>query len=160
VGTCPTPIVRWSMPHFSHCWTPSPLQAHWGRWHRSCLLQQACIFTVHVRECPVPPSSGAFHRTAPVTNFPAPRLLGGGCHWCLLPPACLFTVRVRQGPFPLSRAQGALPSVLCVFFFSCLFIIRFFFFPWAGSVCPRGYMICPWEYHMMLICSPGVSQAG
>jgi hypothetical protein len=40
-----------------------------------------------------------------------------------------------SAPLPLSRAQGALPSLLHVFFFfSCLFIIQFgffLFFPWA-----------------------------
>jgi hypothetical protein len=111
-----------------------------------------------VRECPVPPSSGAFHRTAPVTNFPAPRLLGGGCHWCLLPPACLFTVRVRQGPFPLSRAQGALPSVLCVFFFQLLVYYSFFLFSLGGVSLSRGLydlsMGVPHDAYLLTWCIP------
>jgi hypothetical protein len=32
---CPSPTLQWSMPHFSCCYKPSPLQAHWGRWHFS-----------------------------------------------------------------------------------------------------------------------------
>jgi hypothetical protein len=70
VGMCLFPIVWWSMPHFSHCWTPSSLHAHWGRWLHSCLLQTACLFTVWVGECLCPPSGGAFHMTATVTSFP------------------------------------------------------------------------------------------
>jgi hypothetical protein len=50
----------------------------------------------------------------------------------LLQRACLFTVR------ELSGAQGALPSLLHVFFFfSCLFIIQIFF-PWAVVSLFRG----------------------
>jgi hypothetical protein len=41
-------------PHISHCWKPFPLHAHWGRWHHTRLLQQACLFTVHVGKCPSP----------------------------------------------------------------------------------------------------------
>jgi hypothetical protein len=54
MGMCPSPTLWWNMPHFSSCWKPSPLQAHWGRRHHSCLLWPACLFTVHVRECPSP----------------------------------------------------------------------------------------------------------
>jgi hypothetical protein len=46
VGRCPSPTLRWSVPHDSCCYKPSPLQAHWGRWHHSCLLWLACLFTV------------------------------------------------------------------------------------------------------------------
>jgi hypothetical protein len=82
MGRCPSPTIWWRVPHLHHCWTPSPLQAHWGR-------------------C---------------------------CHSCLPWPACLFTVRMRDYPYPILRAQGTPPSLLCVFFFICLFIIQFFFF--------------------------------
>jgi hypothetical protein len=78
--------------------------------------------------------------TATVTCFPCSQVLGRGCHSCLLWPACLFTVHMRKCAPPLFRAQGALPSLLCLFLFSfnCLFIIQVFF-PGQGSVCPEGY---------------------
>jgi hypothetical protein len=46
VGWCPSPTLCWSMPHFSCCYKPSPLQTHWGRCCHSCLLLPACLFTV------------------------------------------------------------------------------------------------------------------
>jgi hypothetical protein len=57
-----------------------------------CLFQPACLFTVHVGSAPFPPSSVAFLMTATFRSFPAPRLLGWGCHFCLLQLACLFMV--------------------------------------------------------------------
>jgi hypothetical protein len=48
VGRCLSPTLQWSVPHFSHCCRPSPLQAHWGRWHHTHLLWSACLFTVRV----------------------------------------------------------------------------------------------------------------
>jgi hypothetical protein len=44
VGMCLSPTLLWSMPHFSHCYKPSPLQAHWGRWCHSHLFWPACLF--------------------------------------------------------------------------------------------------------------------
>jgi hypothetical protein len=54
VVRCPSPNLQWSVPHFSRCWTPSPLQAHWGRWRHTCLLWPACSPTVCVGQCPFP----------------------------------------------------------------------------------------------------------
>jgi hypothetical protein len=45
-GECPSPILWWSMPHFSHCYKPFPLQAYWGMWYHTRLLWPACLFTV------------------------------------------------------------------------------------------------------------------
>jgi hypothetical protein len=41
---CPSPPLQWSMPHFSCCYKPSPLQAHWGRWCPFFLCRPACLF--------------------------------------------------------------------------------------------------------------------
>jgi hypothetical protein len=49
--------------HFSCCWMPSPLQAHWGRWCHTCLLWPVCFFTVHVSECPSPTLWSSGHPT-------------------------------------------------------------------------------------------------
>jgi hypothetical protein len=47
----PSLTLMWSVSHFCHCWMPSPLQAHWGRWCHTCLLWPACLCTVHVGMC-------------------------------------------------------------------------------------------------------------
>jgi hypothetical protein len=46
--------LRWHFPHDSLSYKPSPLQAHWGKWNHSCLLWLACLFTVHLKDCPSP----------------------------------------------------------------------------------------------------------
>jgi hypothetical protein len=81
--------------------------------------------------------------TASVTSFPLSKVEGRGLpHLPFL--AGLFIYSLGEGvPPPLSGAQGALPCLLCLFFFSCLFIIQFFFFftifyPWAGVSLSRG----------------------
>jgi hypothetical protein len=89
---------------------------------------------------------------------------GGGTTTCLLQLACYLQFVWGIAPPPLSRAQGALPSLLCVFFFfsaACLLFslfFSFFFFPGWGSVCPAGYADldqgCLWEY-CVLLSSPG-----
>jgi hypothetical protein len=81
-------------------------------------------------------SSGTLLLTVTVTSFPAPRLLGRGRHSCLLQPVCLFTVLWGIAPPPLFRAQGTLPSLLCVFLL--LFIL---FFPWVGGQFVQGAML-------------------
>jgi hypothetical protein len=48
------PTLLWGFAHDSRCYKPSPFQSHWGKWHHSCLLQPACLFTVRLRECPSP----------------------------------------------------------------------------------------------------------
>jgi hypothetical protein len=80
-------------------------------------------------------------------------LLGGCHHSCLLWPAYLFTIPWGIAPYPLFSAQGALPSLLHVFFV-VVYSVFFLFFPWVGLVCPGGYADlaqgCLWEYHMPL----------
>jgi hypothetical protein len=51
VGICPSSTLLWSMPHFSHCYKPSPLQAQWRKWFFS--LAGLFIYS-SVRECPSP----------------------------------------------------------------------------------------------------------
>jgi hypothetical protein len=154
MGRCPSSTLQWSMPHLSRCWTPSLLQAHWERWRHSCLLW----LTYSLREgLPSTPPVELSTQQPLLQAFPAPRLLGGGCHSCLLWPAYLFTVHVRSAPPPLSRAQCALPSLLLVFFFSapCL-LFSYIFFPLGRGQSVQGAMlICPREYCVPLICSPG-----
>jgi hypothetical protein len=73
-------------------------------------------------------------------------LLGVCCCSCLLQPACC------EG-FPLPTTfgtQGALPSLLHVFFVVIAYYSVFFsFFPGWGLVCPGGYADL-WEYRVLL----------
>jgi hypothetical protein len=80
----------------------------------------------------------SFPPTAAFTSFPAP-----GCWVCATTPAfsgpvCLFTV-LWGIPLPCFGAQGAPPSLLCVFFFCYCLLFSFSFFPGWGLVCPGGY---------------------
>jgi hypothetical protein len=154
MGRCPSPTLLWSMPHFRLCWRPSTLQAHWGRWHHTCLLWPACLFTVHVGECSSPLSGGAFLMTATVASFPLFKVAGWVCHSCLLWQACLFTVPVRECPSPSLQSSGC-PTLFatCLFFFSSASLLFVFFF---GDQSVQGaILICPREYPMALICSLG-----
>jgi hypothetical protein len=139
---------------------PSLLQAHWGRWRHAGLLQLACLFTVLVGECPSPPSGGAFHMTATVTSFLHSKVAGWGPP--LLPsPSSLFIDSSCEGePLPHSESSGC--SVLfaaCLFFFQLLFyhsVCCFFLFsPGRVQFVLGPMVICPREYCVLLICSPG-----
>jgi hypothetical protein len=65
-------------------------------------------------------------------------------------PASLFW---GISPPPLFGTQGALPSLLVVFFVVIVYY-SVFFSPGWGSVCPGGYADlsqgCLWEYHVLL----------
>jgi hypothetical protein len=143
-------FVQWNIPHFSYCWMPSPLQAHWERWRHICLLQLACLFTVHVGECSSPlwwrfPYNNHCYKLSPLQGWwMEPPLL--------LSPACLFTVCVRECPSPTLPSSRHPASLLCVFFFFQLFV----YYSLDGGQSVQGAMlICPREYRVLLICSPG-----
>jgi hypothetical protein len=113
MGRFPFPILWWNMPHFSWRWKPSPLQAHWGRWHHTHLLWPACLFTIHVRECP----SSSLRSTGHPVFF-----------------------------------------VMCLVFFFQLLVYYSIFFLFSlgrGQSVQGAMLICPREYHVLLICSPG-----
>jgi hypothetical protein len=113
-------------------------------WRYTRLLRPACLFTLHVGSAPYPLSSGAFLTTATFTNFPTPRLLGRSRHSYLLWPACLFRVLCGIAPLPYFGAQGAPPSLLCVWGFFLLLFIQFgfsLFFSLGGSQSVQGAML-------------------
>jgi hypothetical protein len=131
-----------------HCYKLSPFQAHWGRWHCTCFLRPACLFTVHVGSGSSPLSCGVFLPTPLLQAFP---LLVAGCVPPLLPsPAGLWGI----SPPPLLQHSGS-PALFatCLFCCYCL-LLCFSFFPGWGSVCPGGYADlaqgCLWEYRIPL----------
>jgi hypothetical protein len=76
-------------------------------------------------------------------------LLGVCRSSCLLRPGLFIYSSVRDYPPSLFRAQGAPPSLLCVFFVISYYSVSLFFPGW-GLVCPGGYADltqgCLWEY--------------
>jgi hypothetical protein len=140
VGRCPYPTLLWSVPHFSHCYQPSPLQAHWGRWCYSCLPRPACLFTARVGNASPQVSSGACHALATVGSISLSNTGGDGT--TLAFSGWLVYLQFTWGSAlpPLSRSQGILPSLVRAFFFSAaclLFNLHFSLFsPQWGSVCP------------------------
>jgi hypothetical protein len=82
---------------------------------------------VHVGRCPSPTLCWSLLHSSRCYK-PSP--LQTHCAATSSPAACLFTVRVGIAPPPVSGAQGAMSSVLNVFFFSatCL-LFRLVFFP-------------------------------
>jgi hypothetical protein len=147
MGRCPYPTLLWSVPHFSCCWKPSPLQAHWGRWCHSCWL----VYLQFVWGVPFPnlwwsfPQDTHCYKLSTLQGCWAGATAPAFSRWLV----CLFTVLEGRAPPPLSGAQDTRPLCyvsLFSFFFSCLFIIQFIFFsffPAWGSVCPGGYADLP-----------------
>jgi hypothetical protein len=93
-------------------------------------------------KCPFPALQWSFPHTATFTSFPSPRLLGGGCRSCLLWPAYLFTVPWGIASPTLFIAQGALPSLLCVFFVVVCYLVFFpSLFSLGGGQSVQGPML-------------------
>jgi hypothetical protein len=128
VGRCPSPTLQWCVPHFSRCWTPSPSPSKLGEMATHLpSLAGLFIYSLHGR-VPLPPSGGAFLMKATITSFPCSKVAGQGPP--LLPSlASLFIHSSCEGvPLPYSL-ELRVPHPFCYvsFFFSCLFIIQFFF---------------------------------
>jgi hypothetical protein len=95
----------------SLCYKLSPFQAHWERWHYTCIVRPACLFTVHVGAGSSPLSCGVF-LPPPLSQAFLLLITGQCCCSCQLP--CLFTIYVGSGssllscgvflPPPLSQA--------------------------------------------------------
>jgi hypothetical protein len=139
---CPSPTLWWSVPHFSCCWTPSLLQAHWGRWCHIAFSSQLVYLQFMWGSAPCP--GGAFHRTATVASFPHSKVAGRVLQ--LLPsPAGLFIYSsMRECPPPLSGAQGTRPLCYMSFFFSAvclLFSLVFFLFSLGRGQSVQGAML-------------------
>jgi hypothetical protein len=98
--------------------------------------------------------------TGTVTSFPHSKVSGQGSP--LLPSlAGLFIYSSREGvpPTPALRSSGC-PALfaVCLFFFQLLAYYSVFFFISSlggGQSVQAAMLICPREYHMLLICSPG-----
>jgi hypothetical protein len=92
----------------------------------------------------------SFLPTAAFTSFSTPDCWVCAAASAYSGPACLFTVLWGISPPPLFGAQGAPPSLLCVFFVVIAYYSVSLFFSGWGSVCPGGYADlaqgCLWKY--------------
>jgi hypothetical protein len=95
-----------------------------------------CIYSSHGKWSS-PLSWGIFLPLMLLQAFPV--LIGGHVLPLLPSPASLRGV----SPPPLFGAQGALPSLLCVFFVVIAYYSVSLFFPGWGSVCPGTMLIWP-----------------
>jgi hypothetical protein len=119
-----------------HCYKPSLLQAHWGRWHYTCLLWPVCLFTAHVGSVPSPLSNEAFLTQLLLQAFPLQ--VCWACAATLPSPARLFIYSsVRDCPSPSSALR--VPCPLCYVSFCCLLFSLFFsLFSLCGVGLSRG----------------------
>jgi hypothetical protein len=102
-----------------------------------------------------PPLLWSFPPTAAFTSFPAPGCWAGAAAPAFSSSAQLVSLQFQEGfPSPPFGAQGAQPSLLCVFIVVIAYYSVSLFFPGWGSVCPGGYadlaQVCLWEhrYHL------------
>jgi hypothetical protein len=120
----------------THCYKPSLLQAHWGRWRYTHLLWPACLFTDCMGSAPSLLSSGTLLMTL-LQAFPL--LVAGRVPPRLPSPASLFIYSsMRDCPSPPLRCSGR-PTLFTTCLFLLLFRVFSSFFPGWGSVCPGGY---------------------
>jgi hypothetical protein len=136
----------------SLCYRLSPFQAHWERWHCTCVLRPACLYTTHVGGGSSPLSCGVFLPLALSQAFPL--LLAGHVPQLSpepLRPAKLVYLQFQEG-FPSPNLRHSMrPTLLpvCLYCSYCL-LLSFSFFPVWRSVCPGGYaalaQACLWEY--------------
>jgi hypothetical protein len=124
----------------SHYYKLSPFQAHWGRWHCTCFLWTACLFTAHVGSGSSPLSCGVFLPPPLSQAFP---LLVAGCMphslLSLSGQAQLVYLQFQEGfPSPPSLALSA-PHPLCnMSLLFLLLITQFLFFPRMEVSLSRG----------------------
>jgi hypothetical protein len=136
----PQALFIWCSPGFDHhCYKFSPLQAHWGKWCYTHLLQPACLFTVHMGSVPSPLSSGAFLTQTLLQAFPLQ-----GCWVGTTTPAFsgqFAYSSMRDCPSPLSALR--VPCPLCCVFCCCCLLFSFFFslFSLGGSQSVQGAMV-------------------
>jgi hypothetical protein len=82
VVKCPSPTLQWSMPHFSCCWKPSLLQAHWGRCAHPPSPASLFIYILH-GELPLSPLQWSFPHDSHCYKLSPLK----GCWMCAATPA-------------------------------------------------------------------------
>jgi hypothetical protein len=139
--------------------TNFPPSKHTGGGDSAPAFSGPRVYLQFTWEVGLPPSPvESFLPTTTFTSFPAFDCCACAAAPAFSSPTCLFTVPCGISPALLFSVQGALPSLLHVFFL--LLLIIQFFFPWMGVGLSRGYADlsqgCLWEYHMTLSSPSGL----
>jgi hypothetical protein len=154
VRKCPSPIVWWSMPLV----TSLSLSKHTGGNDATPTFSGRLVYFQFRWGGPLLPPV-EFSTWQPLLKaFPLQGCWAGAAIPVLSGQLVCLQVAWRRVPPPLSGAQGALPSLLCVFFFpaACLLFSLFFLFSLGRGQSVQGaLLICSREYCMPLICSLG-----
>jgi hypothetical protein len=156
MGRCLSPTLQWSVPHFSHFWTPSPSPSTLGEVVPHPPSPANFFIYSLCGEVSLPPSSGAFHMTATVASLPDSKVAGRGPP--LLPSlAGLFIDSLHEElPLPHSvECRAPHPHCYVSFFFSAACLLFRFFFLFSlgrGQSFQGAILICPREYCVLLIC--------
>jgi hypothetical protein len=115
------------------CYMLSPFQAHWGRWHCTCFLRPACLFTAHVGSGSSPLSYGVFLPPPLLQAFLL--LFAGHVPWLLPSLAQLVYLQFCEGfpsaPFWCSGCSTLFAT--CLFCCYCLLFSCFFLFSLGGG---------------------------
>jgi hypothetical protein len=127
------------------CYKLSPLEAHWERWHCSCFLRPACLFTVHW-EVGLPPSPVEFSSLLHSHKLSCSWLLGTRPHSCQrlsgLPSLFIYSPRKDSLP-PIFGAQCAPPSFPCVFIAVIAYYSVSLFSPGGGQSVQGAMLLWP-----------------
>jgi hypothetical protein len=126
-----------SSPVQSCCYKLSPFQAHWGRWHCTCFLRPACLFTSHMGS-----GSSSSPPTTTFTSFPASGCWAHTAAPALSSQAQLFYLQFREGfPSPLLwRSVSPTLFPMCFYCSYCL-LLSFSFFSLDGGQSVQGAML-------------------
>jgi hypothetical protein len=129
----------------SHCYKLSPFQAHWGRWHCTCFLRPACLFTAHMGSGSSPVSCGVFLPVPLLQAFPL--LIAGCMPLVLTEPLCqawLVYLQFQEGfPSPTFSAQCTPPSLQRVFIVPIAYYSVSHFSPCGGRSVQGAMLIWP-----------------
>jgi hypothetical protein len=121
--------------------TSFPLSKHTGGGDTAPVFSGQSVYSQFTWKVCFPPSPLELSSHRHFYKLSRSWLLGMCCHSCLLWLACLFTVLWRIAPPPLFCAQGALPSLLCLFFVVIAYFSVFFSFSLGGSWSVQGAML-------------------
>jgi hypothetical protein len=122
--------------------TSFPLSKHTGGGGATPAFSGLCVYLQFRWEVGLPSSPVEFSSHHHFYKLSCSWLLGRCCCSCLLQPDCLFIVLWGIAPSPLFGAQGALPSLLRVFFIVIVYYsVCFFLFSLGGGQSAQGAML-------------------
>jgi hypothetical protein len=122
MGRCPSPTLLWSVPHFSCCYKPSPLQAHGGGGCGATPTFSCWLVYLQFMWRSAPPwlSGGMCYTLATVTSLFLSKHIGRGAATPAFSGWLVFLQFKWGVPFPHSLELRA-PCPLCYVSFNFIF---------------------------------------